>query len=165
MYDRSWWVPFTIPPGPTSDMKIVAPYTPPPLYPPSIHPLYSPLSTPLSTLFIYALKIRCLTRFNICIELQLQCTQIFYNLFKNITIIFMGSKSHKLNWSLLKKRLLGWIHNRLLGWIHNRLLDWIHIRLQGWIHNGAPWLDSHQAPWLDSHQAPWLDLHQAPRLI
>ena len=27
MYDSSWWVPFTIPPGPTSDMKIVAPYT------------------------------------------------------------------------------------------------------------------------------------------
>ena len=93
-----------------------------PLYPPSIHPLYSPPLHPLSTLFIYALKIRCLTRFNICIELQLQCTQIFYNLFKNITIIFMGSKSHKLNWSLLKKKA---------PWLDSQQ---------------APWLDSQQAP-------------------
>ena len=95
----------------------------PPLSTPPLYTLSTPpLSTPLSTLFIYALKIRCLTRFNICIELQLQCTQIFYNLFKNITIIFMGSKSHKLNWSLLKKKA---------PWLDSQQ---------------APWLDSQQAP-------------------
>ena len=92
------------------DSSSVHPPPSPPL-PLSIHPLYSPLST-LSQHSIYALKIRCLMGFNTCIELQLQKF-----LFKNITIIFMGSKSHKLNWLLFKKRLLGWIHNSLLDWI------------------------------------------------
>ena len=71
--------PLSIPPLSTPPSLHPPSLHPPSLHPPSLHPLYAlPLSTPLSTLYIYALRIRFLTRFNICIELQLQCTKIKY---------------------------------------------------------------------------------------
>ena len=83
-----------------------------------------------------------------CIELlQLQCSNIFYNLFKNITIVFMGSKKSYIELVIIQNS-----HklNRLLFEI---VINWLDSQQ-------APWLVSNQAPSLDSQQAPWLDSQQ-----
>jgi len=128
MYDRSGWVPFTIPPGPTSDMKIVAPYTPPLYPPPSIHPLYSPPLHPLSTLNIYALKKRFLTRF-------------IYVLNYNYIV-------HKFSIICLKiSQLFSWVQ-KVINWIgyYSKKAPWLDSQQ-------SPWLDSHQASRLNSQWA------------